>query len=251
VPVPPYTINDGDIRVFVNPGAAVDGREWLSVSIGRHERQSRLDRDGATGLLVFDLDEDGDFDVITSAGEDNNVQVAWFENPLQAGTTRLSVDVAWKQWRVGSIRDAWAIELGDATGDGIVDVVASGPDQKQVILFTQPSTGPKREFDWDTSIIATFNDLDPRDVKLLDMDNDGERELVCTCTNGAVRVFERPADPSTEWSPARVADYESAGTIGLLGFGDLDADGDLDLVTVSDSDEDNLDILAWIENLIR
>lgn len=250
-PVPPYVINDGDIRIFLNPGAAVDGREWLSISIGRHERQNRLDRDGASGFLVADLDNDGDYDVITSASADNNVQVAWYENPLASGATRLSVDISWQQWRIGSIRDSWGIDLGDATGDGQIDVIASGPDQKQILLFAMPSTGPKREFDWDTSVLATFNELEPRDVKLIDIDNDGTRELLCSCTNGAVRVFERPSDPSSEWPAERVVDLETGGTIGLLGFGDLDADGDVDLVTVSDNEEDNLDILGWIENTLR
>lgn len=269
-PVEPIQIVDGDVMVFTNPGAAVDGHGWTLVSVGRHERQGRLDRDGASGLLVCDLDGDGWLDLLSSAREDNNVQIAWFRNPGPP----LETENPWTQYRIGSVRDAWALDLGDVTGDGWPDVVATGGEQMQMMLFEHPGRSfpsSRYEYDWETSVIVTFQAYEPRDVKMLDLDNDGVLELVVGGTEGAVRYFERPANPHDAWeghvitnfvveqqvpadpnSLTTTADdliyYTGSGTVGLLGYGDLDNDGDLDLVAVLDSDDENESRAIWIRN---
>ncbi|MBL8879795.1 MAG: VCBS repeat-containing protein [Phycisphaerales bacterium] len=244
IPVEPIKIVDGDLLVFVNPGFAADGHGWTQVSIGAHERQTRLDRDGATGLLIRDLDGDGDLDVISGARDDNNVQVAWFENP--GGT--LSVDNSWQQWRVGSVRDAFGLDTADLTGDGRIDIIATGGAQQQMLLFEQPAEGAKRSYDWDTHVIVTFQAFEPRDLKVVDIDNDGAPEIVCGATEGAVRYFESPADPRETWSGFIITNYTPPGEVGLLGYGDLDGDGDLDLITVVNSELDNDEKIGWIRN---
>ncbi|MDX2198220.1 MAG: VCBS repeat-containing protein [Phycisphaerae bacterium] len=243
-PVQPLQILDGDVIVFLNPGRARDGLDWTSVSAGRHERQLRLDRDGANGLLLADLDQDGDLDMVSAARRDNNAQVAWFENP----GAPLDPNTPWVQWRLGSVRDAWGLDIADITGDGRLDVVATGGDQQQLLLFEQPVSGPKRNFDWDTHVLVTFESFLPRDVRALDVDNDGVLELVVGATTGALRYFEPPADPRDAWIPAIVASFTADGEIGWLGYGDLDADNDLDLVCVLNAENENDERIVWVRN---
>lgn len=245
IPVPPIQVVDGDVLVFVNPGFATDGHDWSVVSAGRHERQTRPDRDGAAGLLAYDMDSDGDLDLVSAASKDNNAQVAWFENP---GT--LDLDTPWPQWRIGSIRNAYAIDIFDLTGDGKPDVVATGTEQKQVMLFVQPSDSPKRTYDWDTYVVATFEAYDPLDIKVVDIDDDGVMELVVSATEGAVRYFEVKTTPRDAWEAKVVTTYDPPGNVGLLGYGDLDGDGDIDIVAVLSADDDNDARVTWIRNEI-
>lgn len=49
VPVEPLQIFDGDVLAFINPGFATNGYNWAAISVGRHERQTRLDRDVPAG----------------------------------------------------------------------------------------------------------------------------------------------------------------------------------------------------------
>lgn len=247
-PVEELEVTDGDVMILINPGLALDGNNWSQVSIGKHERQSRLDRDGASGLLVRDMDGDGWLDVVSSAREDNNAQIAWFRNPASAV---LTTENTWTQYRIGSVRDSWAVDVGDVTGDGWPDVIATGAAQMQTILFEHPGVAfpnDRYDYDWETHVIATFQSYEPRDAKLLDMDNDAELELVIGGSNGAVRYFEPPIDPLQEWTGQIIITFDDGGDVSLLGYGDLDGDSDVDLVATIDAAEDNHSRTVWIRN---
>lgn len=249
--LPRLQIIDGSVQVLLNPGFAADGTGWAAISVGAHERLSGQDRDAARGLMLYDMDRDGDLDIVSLAQKDNNVQAAWFQNP--GGT--LDDGSAWTQWRIGSVRDAFGLDIGDLTGDGWADLVVSGGVQQQILLFVNPgssSTGIYREYDWDTHPIVTFESFEPRDVKLLDIDADGRLELIVGGTHGALRYFEAPPDPRTPWEAFVITDFETDGQadgeVGLLGYGDLDGDGDVDLIAVLNSDDANGGRIVWIRN---
>jgi len=246
-PAEPLQIVDGDVMIFVNPGFAPNGHSWTQVSVGKHERQQRLDRDGAAGLLACDMDGDGYLDVVSSARLDNNAQIAWFRNPGPP----LLTENTWTQYRIGSVRDSWAIDVADLTGDGWADVVAAGASQMQMMLFEHPGVAfpsTRFEYDWETHVIATFQTYEPRDVKALDLDNDGVLEMVVGGTSGAVRYFEPAANPRQAWQGSVIVTFDSGGDVSLLGYGDLDGDGDLDLVLTLDAPEENQSRTVWIRN---
>jgi hypothetical protein len=241
----PISIVDGDVIVYGNPGNSADGVGWSATSVGIHERIVGLDRDGASDLMIYDMDDDGDLDIVSAATEDNNVQVAWFENP--GGP--LDGTGEWTQWRIGSVRDARALDLADLTGDGQVDVIATGGAQQQLVLFEHPFDGPKRAFDWDTYPIVTFDTYEPRDVVVLDINGDGRSEIALGGTNGAVRYFSPNSNPRDEWNAYVVHTFDPPGDVGYLGYADVDGDGDVDLlVVVADASEPNASQISWIRN---
>ncbi len=239
-------VANGSIQILFNPGGAPDGQGWTATTASKHERHSTPDREGAHGLWAADLDGDGDLDLISAAEDDANVQVAWFENP--GGPGLIDPTAAWEQYRIGSIRGAYGLDVADLTGDGQLDVVVTGTDQMQIKLFVQPPAGPKRTYDWDGAPIVTFESYAPRDIKALDVDADGTLELVVGGTNGAVRYFEPGNTPTGTWTGREVTTFDPAGDVGLLGYGDLDGDLDLDLIAVIDTDDDLEDSVVWVRN---
>ena len=257
----------GSVQVLLNPGQARDGcAGWNSILVGENERfPTEPDREGPFGLMLYDMDFDGDLDVVSAASTDNNTQVAWFANPtISFCPDPYWPDNDWKQWRIGSIRDAFAIDIGDVTGDGYPDVVASGREQAQIVLFEHPglpfcdnalgyaAPNARYEYDWDAHAIVTFETFQPLDLKLLDLNGDGVLELVVAGNNGALRYFRPAAGPRRPWVGATITNLGVETFVGLLGYGDVDGDGDLDLVVVMDSDDDNTERVSWIRNnLVR
>jgi hypothetical protein len=266
--LPPIQIVNGAVQVLLNPGSAIDGSGWTATSVGAHERLTTgIDRYEPTGLMLVDMDGDGDLDALSTDLIDNNVQVAWFQNP-QIDTCpdplRREGEL-WTQWRVGSIRDAFGVDVADLTGDGWPDVVASGSSQQQVILFEHPGVpfcdtalSPQRpnarfEYDWDAYVIIDFQSFRPRDVKALDLDGDGQLDLVVGGSGGAVRYFKAPINPRSSWTANVVANFQTSegegeGDVGRLGYGDFDSDGDLDLIAVVNAEQDLDERLIWIRN---
>ncbi len=244
IPVEPLEIVAGSIQLLVNPGRATTGAGWTSLIIGNHERHNVLDRAGARDLRAFDLDQDGDLDLISTAADDNNAQVAWFENPGGPGT--LDPAETWTQHRIGSVRGAFTIDVVDLTGDALVDVVATSPEQMQLTLFVQPDDVAARGFDWYTVPIVNFENYEPRAVKAIDVDADGMYELVVGGTAGRVVYFEQGLLPIDEWTGRNVVTFDPAGDVGLLGYGDLDGDRDADLVAVVTGQGG--DRVSWIRN---
>jgi hypothetical protein len=246
--LPPVELITGEMQLFLNPGGAKDGSNWQLVTIGQHERYVELDRQNATAVIPFDMDGDGDLDLVSAARDDINAQIAWFENP---GAGAIGETGRWTQWRIGSVRDAFSVDIADLTGDGRADVVAVGAKQQQIILFQQPAEGPRRDYDWDSSVLVTFESFFPLDIRALDIDNDGRLELVVGGTNGALRYFESPGDPHGTWEGHDIVTFDPPGEVSLLGFGDLDADGDLDVVAAindTTTENDTADRVTWIRN---
>jgi len=246
VHVEPLQIVAGSIQLLVNPGRTAGGEGWTALLIGNHERHNTLDREGARDLRACDLDGDGDLDLISTAADDQNVQVAWFENP--GGPGPIDPDTPWVQHRIGSVRGAYTIDVADLTGDGCVDVVATSPIQMQLVLFVQPDSVADRGYDWFTTPIVSFQSYEPRSVKAIDLDNDGQSEVVVGGTNGALRYFRPGSQFLDPWVGMIITTFDPPGDIGLLGYGDLDGDGDLDLVAVVSGDDVNADRVVWVRN---
>ncbi len=244
--VEPLLIVAGSLQVLLNPGAAQTGEGWSTTIVSQHERHSAFDREGAQGIWLHDLDGDGDLDIVSAAEDDLNAQVAWFENP--GGPGPFDPSAGWTQYRVGSLRAAVALDVADLTLDGQVDIVAVSAEAYEARLFVQPNTGPKREYDWDTATIITFENFQPFDVKALDVDNDAELELVIGASEGAIRYFDSPENPMDVWEGTVAATINPPGDVGLLGYGDVDGDLDLDLIAVVNGQDANDDRLIWIRN---
>jgi dienelactone hydrolase len=146
----------------------------------------RLHRDGSVPMLVFDVDIDGDADLVW--GRAHRTGLYWLEQGRdgdQRTWTQHTIDTAWSQ--------PHTLGLADLDGDGRPEVVVG----KRYLGHDGKDVG-----EWDPLVIAAYSflpesktwrrqvlvhgtdagfDLDP---KIVDLDADGDLDLLCPGRSG-------------------------------------------------------------------
>lgn len=154
--------------------------------------------DGSIPILVFDVDEDGDADIVYGRG--HNIGLYWLEQSRDSGVRlweRHAIDTSWSQ--------PHSLLLADLDGDKKLEVVAGkrylGHDGRDPGEY-DPLAAYSYQFDKQrrTWRRMTVNDgamigfaLDP---KAADLDGDGDLDLIASDACGLYWLENRPADPS-------------------------------------------------------
>ncbi len=184
----------------------------------------------AMTLRPYDMDADGDLDIVGTDRRGPRRGALWLEHP---GPSSAAGD--WTEHRIGPLDDHEAMHntIADLDQDGLDDVIVAakgGP----LRFHRRTSVG------WETHQIT----MPPRTgsgkgVKVADVDLDGQPDLVISCehaTDGKSGLFwlsydQSPTEP--EWSFTTISGPEGF-IFDLLQLVDLDGDGDLDVVTLEE-----------------
>lgn len=222
---------DGLLDLAVATGAeSGEGRRlFLQTANGFLDRTSLLPTSTAQGAFVdvLHVDMDGDKDqdlVFVGRGRPHEV-VLQDKGRFLDGSALLP----------GIVGPATSIASGDVDGDGRDDLVLGYEGQSDVILMAQASG---RGFRDETSTrLPQRSDL-TRDVVLVDIDKDGDLDLVCACgtrtTMERTRVYENDSRGHfTDITDAVMVSFRSA--FSALVAGDFDADGDADLAVYDEA----------------
>ncbi|MCB0219237.1 MAG: tandem-95 repeat protein, partial [Chrysiogenetes bacterium] len=122
-------------------------------------------------------------------------------------------------------------EIGDVTDDGVLDLVAADPD---VGLYVLAGNGSAASGYFDTGV-TIYSDRNPIDVRLLDVDGDGLRDIVALGAGyyypyGAVEVFLNFGGLDLPlWNVENLIGYPTA-----FVEGDFNGDPFLDLAVIHD-----------------
>lgn len=109
--------------------------------------------------------------------------------------------------RLDAPAGADGIRLADANGDGLPDIVTAWEEAGQIRLYVNPGAEAAKQR-WPAVTVGRV--ASPEDAVLVDLDNDGQTDVVSCCEGEerAVHVHWAPADPAermdaSAWQTAR------------------------------------------------
>lgn len=117
------------------------------------------------GVLAVDLDKDGDNDVVTAKGSDNEASVVWYENPGGRAAS------GWKEHELATVErgsEVKDVEVHDMDHDGKSDVVVRTKHKFAVYFQESP----------DSWIEVKTNNVEREGMTIGDVDGDGDYDVV-------------------------------------------------------------------------
>ncbi len=223
-----------EIHVMENPGTLT--APWPTQQV------SKL-RSILFVLKLADFDGDGDLDIATGSGTEEDYEIKLWEND---GTP---FDGEWPVANVGKNAEEVASLLPiDVDDDGDLDLVSGTSYEVDAELLLYENTGDPHGAPWpQTELGATDDGI--YEIHAADFDGDGDLDIA---TGGRrdddfdINVWENDGTPfDGRWTDIKVG--PSDGDVGAMQIADLDGDGFLDIVTGSTGHQD-YEMQAWRNN---
>ncbi len=174
-----------------------------------------------TGLVLGDIDGDGDLDFATCSLVGNAVSVRFNDGAGGFSAPAINAEVP-----TGSL--AQAPTLGDVDGDGDLDLLFVRPSAHNVAVRLNDGTG---NFTVPAANAEVAVGTGPVALSLNDVDADGDLDFLAL-NNNSQTVSVRLNDGAGSFSaPAANAEVPVGTNPSALAVGDVDGDGDLDFLT--------------------
>lgn len=186
---------------------------------------------GATSAYACDIDGDGDIDVLSSSGSDND-KIVWYENtdgegtfgPMQIISTLLNY--------------AWSVYAYDIDDDGDNDVLSTSFNDGKIAWYE--NTDGAGLFG-EQQVIGYVSS--PTSVYACDINNDGIKDVLA-CAHGSDEIVWYPYIGDGTFDEKQVI-TTLAGHARSVYASDIDGDGDNDVLSACWDDGK----VAWYENL--
>ncbi|MCD6180126.1 MAG: VCBS repeat-containing protein, partial [Bacteroidales bacterium] len=224
---------DGDLDIL-STSWFYDEVSWFENTDGQgafsNKQTITSNADGADCVRAFDLDGDGDIDVLSSSYYDNTI--AWYENTDGQGTFGtqqiISTDLIYGSW----------VYASDLDGDSDLDVISASIDDNKIAWYE--NTNGQGTFG-SQQIIA--NPTQPNNVMASDLDGDGDNDILFDSAEGDYIAWCENTDGQGTFGTMQLISNAVNQPSSIYAI-DIDNDGDLDVI--SSSIQDNK--IAWYEN---
>ncbi|MBI1851454.1 MAG: VCBS repeat-containing protein [Planctomycetes bacterium] len=240
----PYAITDGQDRLYLNDGHGLFTDSTYGTEAGVPHNHFEDARDSTFEGVLADLDNDGDLDVFLAENSSVGFGRVFF-NVNGQGLFMDSDDIPGTFFpRYRGEGQARAVAVGDVDGDGDLDLVLTGFMMHRLWInqgggvFEDGTNGV-------TTGLPPLDGVLGADIKVVDLDNDGDLDIVIATdvssqggfgpsydriliNDGHGRFTDGTFGPGTGLPP--VQDVSNAVLVG-----DIDRDGDLDLIFCVDS----------------
>tara|TARA_Y100001970_G_scaffold293810_1_gene443404 strand:- start:2492 stop:5614 length:3123 start_codon:yes stop_codon:yes gene_type:complete len=180
---------------------------------------------GAFGVIIKDLDFDGDMDIIATGLDGDDVN--WYENDGSENFTERSIDT--------NLDGALGLVVNDMDGDGDMDIFATAFAGDDVAWYENNGSENFIKTVIDANLTTTYG------LDVQDLDSDGDMDVIATGRgiNDVVWYENNGAESFTE----KTIDDDLDGA-GRLVVRDLDEDGDMDVIVTALDDND----VVWYAN---
>lgn len=189
---------------------------------------------GTSSMVPFDLDKDGDLDIVSSTYFDNTIE--WYENngEVNPSYTIRTID--------NDAQGAEMVDAGDLDGDGDVDIVVALRVDDTIVWYENDNASDPS---FTKHIITTS--VDSADaVTIVDVDNDGDMDIMAVSYTGTKSLVwldnNGAANPTFH---LRTVKENMDGNWGLH-YADFDSDGFMDIVTAGQKDGK----ISWFKNSV-
>lgn len=194
-------------------------------------------------IIAVDMDRDGDKDILFSDRKGEKRGVHWLVNPGKDHET-----ASWRKRTIGGTdREVMFLALGDINQDGRQDIAAAVKNGPITWFCRNDEEGLK----WTAfEVPLPENAGSGKGVTIIDVDLDGQNDLVYTCEHSEKKEGVGWLKPTSsvfgkDWTPVSISGIEKGIKFDLIQSLDLDQDGDLDMITCEE--RDNLGVI-WYEN---
>ncbi|WP_341216319.1 T9SS type A sorting domain-containing protein [uncultured Wocania sp.] len=201
------------------------------------------DIDNVFKVMAADFDNDGDMDILSSNnslyGTD---KIFWYENINGLG------DFGVQQVISDVVEDPTFINTGDVDNDGFIDILYTS-----ALISRIDNTSTNDKIIWHQNLdgsgnfgvpqTITTNVEKPSTINIIDLDNDGDNDLVSTSSKNNIAWYEN-LDSKGGFGIQQMIAGNTDASWEAFPY-DLDGDGDLDLLYAAK----HYNTVAWQENL--
>ena len=181
----------------------------------------------AAHVKAFDLDKDGDIDIVSASSTDN--KIAWYQNDGHQGFTEHIIST--------NAQNAIDVDAGDLDGDGDVDVVSASYNDGKIAWYANNGSGAFTE-----NLVGTLEGAEH--AVLVDLDKDGDLDILASGLTGGCAWYENNGHgvftPHLLFAATSDIWYYSVRAI------DMDGDGDKDIVL--ENRDGTSYFTSWYEN---
>lgn len=189
--------------------------------------------DGARFATTFDLDEDGDLDILATSS--NADAYLWYENDGGGLFTPHVIDNS------AFANEAYSIGAADFDNDGDMDIVGGANAGDALVVFA--NDGNENFLILTVLSVGDNRTNGVRVVKVADVNGDTDPDIVVAAFAGDTFSWYEN-DGNGVFTPHTIDDSVNADGATAVDVADLDGDGDMDIAAGSNS----ADQFLWYEN---